>query len=170
MSGKLDCAVFDRHLVMEVFQVMVAAQMAYQRYSTGKAACRTMHAEVLYCLSAMKSISNVFATFGLDGSQRELLIVVINPHKTIVDEIQRSIDGKEVWMRPSFPSSTQTAAQVRPKAYRSSIEKQVSDIERSLSTGYDEARIKEVYKVCHQPRRLPSNERRPRGSWHVKTT
>uniref|UniRef100_A0A7S0BN12 EKC/KEOPS complex subunit CGI121 n=1 Tax=Rhodosorus marinus TaxID=101924 RepID=A0A7S0BN12_9RHOD len=118
MSGKLDCAVFDRHLVMEVFQVMVAAQMAYQRYSTGKAACRTMHAEVLYCLSAMKSISNVFATFGLDGSQRELLIVVINPHKTIVDEIQRSIDGKEV-----------------------------SDIERSLSTGYDEARIKEVYKI-----------------------
>eukprot|EP00189_Rhodosorus_marinus_P012918 CAMPEP_0184743924 /NCGR_PEP_ID=MMETSP0315-20130426/6704_1 /TAXON_ID=101924 /ORGANISM="Rhodosorus marinus, Strain UTEX LB 2760" /LENGTH=186 /DNA_ID=CAMNT_0027215381 /DNA_START=210 /DNA_END=771 /DNA_ORIENTATION=- len=103
---------------MEVFQVMVAAQMAYQRYSTGKAACRTMHAEVLYCLSAMKSISNVFATFGLDGSQRELLIVVINPHKTIVDEIQRSIDGKEV-----------------------------SDIERSLSTGYDEARIKEVYKI-----------------------
>uniref|UniRef100_A0A7S2ZP78 EKC/KEOPS complex subunit CGI121 n=2 Tax=Rhodosorus marinus TaxID=101924 RepID=A0A7S2ZP78_9RHOD len=118
MSGELECAVLDKHLVVDVFQVMVAAQMAYQRYTTGKAACRTMHAEVLYSLSAMKSISNVFATFGLDGNQRELLIVVINPQKTNIEKIQSSIDGKEV-----------------------------SDIERSLRTGYDEARIKEIYKI-----------------------
>uniref|UniRef100_A0A7S2ZM85 EKC/KEOPS complex subunit cgi121 n=1 Tax=Rhodosorus marinus TaxID=101924 RepID=A0A7S2ZM85_9RHOD len=98
MSGELECAVLDKHLVVDVFQVMVAAQMAYQRYTTGKAACRTMHAEVLYSLSAMKSISNVFATFGLDGNQRELLIVVINPQKTNIEKIQSSIDGKEVWM------------------------------------------------------------------------
>mmetsp|Transcript_24146 Transcript_24146/g.95110 ORF Transcript_24146/g.95110 Transcript_24146/m.95110 type:complete len:83 (+) Transcript_24146:433-681(+) len=31
MSGELECAVLDKHLVVDVFQVMVAAQMAYQR-------------------------------------------------------------------------------------------------------------------------------------------
>jgi len=96
LSGELECTVVDSRMVVDVFQVMVAVQMAHHASLTGKLSTKTVHSEVLYNLSAMRSISTAFKTFGFDENLKQMLIICLGAQRTTLDKIREHVKGSEV--------------------------------------------------------------------------
>jgi EKC/KEOPS complex subunit CGI121/TPRKB len=87
MKGELNGALLTPSMIIEPFQLQAAAVRAIHSYTHQKLTTRTLHSELIYCLSPSKNISSSFQNFGINSGCHEVLIVVISDG--VDDEISK---------------------------------------------------------------------------------
>ncbi|CAH2106846.1 unnamed protein product [Euphydryas editha] len=93
INGAWRCAVIKPSLILDVFQVVVAANRAVLSEKTKTMVTKTVYSEILYNLSLTKNISQSLSKFGIEKDNSILVCFLINDVDEN-EEIIKQIDGK----------------------------------------------------------------------------
>ncbi|KAG0371940.1 hypothetical protein BGX24_000958 [Mortierella sp. AD032] len=90
----LTFAIVESTLIMDVFQLLLAATKAAHDNETGKLATQTISSEIIYNLSPSKNIAESLKRFGISEDTTSLIAVKIggNPDE-IIEDMSRTVDG-----------------------------------------------------------------------------
>ncbi|KAF9083376.1 hypothetical protein BGX29_011106 [Mortierella sp. GBA35] len=93
----LTFAIVESNLIMDVFQLLVAATKAAHDNQSGKLATQTLSSEIIYNLSPSKNIAESLKRFGITEETKSLIAVKIggNPDE-VMEEMSRTVDGNLV--------------------------------------------------------------------------
>lgn len=75
LLGSLQCAVVKPRLIVDIFQVYVAASKALRAESLGKQTTKSIYTEIIFNLSISTNISRSLMTFGIHDSDTEMLVL-----------------------------------------------------------------------------------------------
>ncbi|KAF8947974.1 hypothetical protein BGZ47_007112 [Haplosporangium gracile] len=110
----LTFAIVESNLIMDVFQLLVAATKAAHDNEIGKLATQTIGSEIIYNLSPSKNIAESLKRFGITEDTTSLIAVKIggNPDE-IMEDMSRTVDGNLV----SFSKLDQEKDMVKLRQY-----------------------------------------------------
>ncbi|XP_046483325.1 EKC/KEOPS complex subunit TPRKB [Neodiprion pinetum] len=78
ISGELQCCVMKAGLVVDLFQVIVAANKAVVNEKFGKLTTRTIFTEILFNMSLSKNITQSLVKFGIDDKEKNIIVGIIH--------------------------------------------------------------------------------------------
>uniref|UniRef100_A0A1B6C578 EKC/KEOPS complex subunit CGI121 n=1 Tax=Clastoptera arizonana TaxID=38151 RepID=A0A1B6C578_9HEMI len=95
LNQTLKCAIVKANLIVDVFQLLIAANKAVISQALGKLTSKTLYTEVLFNLSLSKNISQSLVKFGIDDSVTDVIVILIGENKSDLkmDNILSVIDG-----------------------------------------------------------------------------
>lgn len=99
VAGKLCCCVARVSLITDAFQTVVAANKAALSAKRNQLITKTMYTEVLFYLSVSKNISRSLTEFGINNSDRNILVILIHKlgeERAMLKEILESVEGKKI--------------------------------------------------------------------------
>ncbi|XP_015608167.1 EKC/KEOPS complex subunit Tprkb [Cephus cinctus] len=99
INGELRCCVLKASLIVDPFQVVVAANKAALKEMHSRLTTKTVFTEILFDLSLSKNITQSLIKFGIDDAERNILVAVIHSlddKKSIVQKVVSSIKGQQV--------------------------------------------------------------------------
>lgn len=92
MSGNWKCAVIKPSLIIDFFQVAVAANKAVLAEKTTSMITRTVYSEILFNLSLSKNISQSMSRFGVEKDRSLMVCFLVtsdsDESKTIIEQIK----------------------------------------------------------------------------------
>lgn len=108
MDNKLSCCIIKAALIVDPFQVIVAANKAAISAKMTQLTTKTLYTEVLFNLSISKNISRSLAEFGVSDNDKNILIAII--HKecdgySMSEILMNNIKGERVLIS-SLPQFT----------------------------------------------------------------
>ncbi|KAG0299353.1 hypothetical protein BGZ97_003765 [Linnemannia gamsii] len=110
----LTFAIVESNLIMDVFQLLLAATKAAHDNETGKLATQTISTEIIYNLSPSKNIAESLKRFGISEDTTSLIAVKIGGNADeIMEEMSRTVEGNLV----SFSKLDQEKDMVRLRQY-----------------------------------------------------
>lgn len=95
LNGKLNCCILKPSLIVDPFQIVVAANKAI---ITKKLTTKTIYTELLFNLSISKNITESLRKFGIDDKENNIIVVVIkrkDDENSNESEIYEKVDGDE---------------------------------------------------------------------------
>ncbi|XP_024232610.1 EKC/KEOPS complex subunit TPRKB [Oncorhynchus tshawytscha] len=98
MEGKINGALINPSMIVNPFQVLVAANKAVHLHSTGKMKTRSLYSEIIYNLSPTNNISEAFKRFGMSDSDSAVLIVLVHLKEETqhMTDIIAKVDGQQI--------------------------------------------------------------------------
>lgn len=97
MNGAPSGALLQPRLILEMFQVLVAANKAVYGLTHGSMKTKTVHSEIIFSLSPSNNISESFKKFGISDESNEVLIAVIDGKDAVsLRETCEQVKGKLV--------------------------------------------------------------------------
>ncbi|KAF9922544.1 hypothetical protein FBU30_007330 [Linnemannia zychae] len=110
----LTFALVESNLIMDVFQLLVAATKAAHDHQVGKLATQNINSEIIYNLSPSKNIAESLKRFGITENTTSLIAVRIggDPDE-ILEDMNRTVDGNLV----SFSKLDQEKDMVKLRQY-----------------------------------------------------
>lgn len=92
-SGDLNCCLIKPSLILDPFQIVIAANKAAL---ADELVTKKLYTELLYNLSISKSITKSLQIFGIDVNKTDILVVVIDKHGTdTMKDVVKEIYGIE---------------------------------------------------------------------------
>ncbi|XP_011302524.1 EKC/KEOPS complex subunit TPRKB-like [Fopius arisanus] len=95
-SGKLQCCVLKASMIVDPFQVVVAANKAVLRQHSGCMITRGVFTEILYAISSSTNISQSLLRFGIGDRDKNILVALLheeNEKAQLEEEILGEITG-----------------------------------------------------------------------------
>ncbi|NP_001290835.1 EKC/KEOPS complex subunit TPRKB [Esox lucius] len=98
MEGKINGALINPSMIVNPFQVLVAANKAVHLHRIGKVKTRSLYSEIIYNFSPTNNISEAFKRFGISDSDSAVLIVLVHPTEEThhVTDVMVKVDGKQI--------------------------------------------------------------------------
>ncbi|XP_013786264.1 EKC/KEOPS complex subunit Tprkb-like [Limulus polyphemus] len=95
VEGSLQCSIIKPSLVLDTFQLLVAANKAVLSQQQGTLKTKGIYSEILYNLSPSKNITESLKTFGIGENDTSILVLVLNDiDGTKVNSISSVVKGK----------------------------------------------------------------------------
>eukprot|EP00700_Malawimonas_jakobiformis_P002494 EC724256.1.p1 GENE.EC724256.1~~EC724256.1.p1 ORF type:complete len:174 (+),score=29.06 EC724256.1:95-616(+) len=115
LSGHLPAAALDPTLLVDIFQIEVAAMKVLLQEQAGrKRVTNTIHTELIFVLSGSTNISKALTTFGLKENSTDVCICVFDATPEQTQTIRSLIAGEE---RPARDLSQSFEEKAVLKAY-----------------------------------------------------
>nr|XP_046235569.1 EKC/KEOPS complex subunit TPRKB [Scatophagus argus] len=98
MAGKINGALINPTMLVNSFQVLVAANKAVNLQKNGKMKTRSLYSEIIFNLSPTNNISEAFKRFGIsDGDESVLVVLVHNEDESqLLSDIAAMVNGQQV--------------------------------------------------------------------------
>lgn len=98
VAGKLDCCVVKPSLIIDAFQLVVAANKAALNAKRNQLITKTVYTEVLFYLSMSKNISRSLSEFGISDSDKNILVILIYKlgEEQAILEVLRNVKGERI--------------------------------------------------------------------------
>jgi len=98
VSGEFSCCAIKASLVIDAFQVIVAANKAALNAKQDRLITKSVYTEVLFCLSMSKNISRSLIEFGIGDSDRNILVIFLHKldEQQALLEVLASIKGQRI--------------------------------------------------------------------------
>ncbi|CAG5031394.1 unnamed protein product [Parnassius apollo] len=93
-NGNWKCAVIKPSLILDTFQVAVAANKAVLAEKSQSMVTRTVFSEILYNLSLSKNITQSLSKFGIEKDQNLLVCFLDNADSNESESTIKKIDGE----------------------------------------------------------------------------
>lgn len=93
LKGVWNCAIIKPRLIIDPFQVAVAANRAVLALKQNCMVTRTVYAEILFNLSLSKNISQSLSKFGIEKDQELLVCFLVTPDSDHSVDILPQIEG-----------------------------------------------------------------------------
>ncbi|XP_042226026.1 EKC/KEOPS complex subunit TPRKB-like isoform X4 [Homarus americanus] len=126
MKGQVEASLIKPAMVVDTFQVIVAANKAVRSLAAKKMVTRSVFAEIIFNLSPTKNITDSLKNFGLGDGDTEILAVVLDEES-----------GEKV------------------KKLKSQIRGELTAVTEVLNLT-NQARVKQLYKVTDSELRVTS--------------
>lgn len=97
MSGQLLCALIKPKLLVDPFQLVIAANKAVVRQNVSSLVTKSIYTEILFNLSPSKNITQGLTKFGVGDDDTDIFVLVIPNSDEELQEVLRQVDGE---MRP----------------------------------------------------------------------
>ncbi|KAK3793904.1 hypothetical protein RRG08_033480 [Elysia crispata] len=78
MEGTVVASLLKASMIVDPFQVIVAANKAVHLHQTNNMTTKNVHSEILYCLSPSKNISESFRSFGAADDDNSVFVVIVD--------------------------------------------------------------------------------------------
>ncbi|XP_011497711.1 PREDICTED: EKC/KEOPS complex subunit Tprkb-like [Ceratosolen solmsi marchali] len=128
LNKELPCCIVKANLILDPFQIVIAANKAALNEKYGQMVARNLYTEIIYCLSISTNISQSLAAFGISKDTANVLVILIH-------------DAQE--------------KESMEKLVFDCIEGTRIPISR-LSDFSDISLIKKTYKICNEESNIPS--------------
>lgn len=97
MEGKINGALINPTMVVNPFQVLVAANKAVHLQKVDKMKTRSLNSEIIFNLSPTNNISDAFKRFGISDNDNAVHIVLVHSvDENHVADIVAKVDGKQL--------------------------------------------------------------------------
>ncbi|XP_070161143.1 EKC/KEOPS complex subunit TPRKB [Polyergus mexicanus] len=99
VTGELRCCMVKASLIIDAFQAVVAANKVVLNAKQNRLITKTIYTEILFYLSMSKKISRALTEFGIDDSDKNILVILIHKlgeEQSMLEEILESIKGERV--------------------------------------------------------------------------
>ncbi|XP_051976469.1 EKC/KEOPS complex subunit TPRKB [Xyrauchen texanus] len=98
VNGEIKGALINPSMIVDSFQVLVAANKAVHLHKIGKMKTRSLYSEIIFNLSPTNNISEAFKRFGISDSDGAVHIVLVhNKEETLnIEDIISKVDGQQI--------------------------------------------------------------------------
>ncbi|XP_056604464.1 EKC/KEOPS complex subunit TPRKB [Triplophysa dalaica] len=98
VNSEIRGALINPTMIVDAFQILVAANKAVHLYKNGKMKTRSLYSEIIFNLSPTNNISEAFKRFGISDTDNAVYIVLVhNKEETLnVDDIIAKVDGQQI--------------------------------------------------------------------------
>lgn len=97
LTGELSCCILKATVVVDPFQVVVAANKAVMREHAGELVTRSLFTEILYAISSSTNISLSLTKYGIHDNDKNILIALIHnkdEQELLAEKILCNIQGQ----------------------------------------------------------------------------
>eukprot|EP00698_Gefionella_okellyi_P008421 TRINITY_DN208_c0_g1_i1.p2 TRINITY_DN208_c0_g1~~TRINITY_DN208_c0_g1_i1.p2 ORF type:complete len:172 (-),score=29.98 TRINITY_DN208_c0_g1_i1:691-1206(-) len=96
MAGELVLSLIDPKMIVDEFQLLIAATRVLSLEKAGKLWTKGIHPELVFTLAGHPKISKAFASFGLKSDSSLLVVCVFDATPEIITQVPTLVQGIEI--------------------------------------------------------------------------